>query len=99
MREHTIWLEPAAPPKPGPGQACNGCGVCCAAGPCPLGAIASRRLRGPCALLRWQPEAGRYRCGALDAAPAALRPWVQRWIAAGQGCDSTLVARHPGQTP
>jgi hypothetical protein len=86
-----ILLHPEAPPKPAPGAACNGCGVCCAAEPCPVGIVASLRLRGACRLLRWDDAARRYRCGALTG-----RPWwqrlVRRWIAAGAGCDSTLVA-------
>lgn len=93
-------LHPAAPPQPQPGAPCNGCGVCCAAEPCPLGMVLSRRRHGACAALVWRSEggAGAYRCGAL-AEPARWLPWlpaalatrlVRRWIAAGQACDCTL---------
>lgn len=87
-----ILLHPEAPPKPAPGAACNGCGVCCAAEPCPVGLLASLRRRGACQLLRWDGE--RYRCGALLAA-GPLAPLLRRWIAAGAGCDSDLVAERP----
>lgn len=94
-----IHLHAQAPAKPPLGAPCNGCGVCCAVEPCPLGLLASRRRHGRCVALQWS-EAGRlYRCGLL-AQPAAFLPralrwaapllsrWARRWIAAGQGCDS-----------
>ena len=91
-----IHLHAAAPPKPALGAACNGCGVCCAAEPCPLGVLLSRRLRGACSALEWDAAQSRYVCGAL-AAPARHLHWlpprvaqalVRRWIAAGAGCDA-----------
>jgi hypothetical protein len=100
-----ILLHPDAPPKPAVGAACNGCGLCCAAEPCPLGMVLSRRRRGACAMLRWDDTSGRYLCGALADPglllawlPAVLRPvlrpaatrMVRRWIAAQRGCDSSL---------
>jgi hypothetical protein len=95
-----IHLHAAAPPKPPPGQACNGCGVCCTAAPCPLGMLLSRRRTGACVALQWQDGARQYRCGLLadprrwlPALPAAwARGLARRWIAAGQGCDSDLQA-------
>jgi hypothetical protein len=93
-----ILLHPAAPAKPAEGAACNGCGVCCAAQPCPLGMWISRRTQGACAALAWDETAAAYRCGALTAPqrhlPGLPRRWaqalVQRWIAAQRGCDSDL---------
>ena len=91
-----VMLRPAAPAKPPPGDACNGCGLCCAAEPCPLGMWLSRRRRGACAALDWSAEEARYVCGAL-AQPAQWLPWlpaawarrlVRRWIAAGTACDA-----------
>lgn len=71
-----IHIQPEAPPKPAPGQPCNGCGVCCLVEPCPLGRLLSRRRRGACAALRWDAGIGRYRCGAMtqtqDVLQAAL---------------------------
>ena len=84
-----IEIHADAPPKPALGAPCNGCGVCCLAEPCPLGALLSRRFTGACVALRW--EGTRYVCGALTAQPEGLRGWlVQRWIAAGAGCDCSL---------
>lgn len=97
----TITLHRAAPPKPRPGAPCNGCGVCCALRPCPLGMLVFRRMRGACPALQWQDDAGRYLCGLLNSPqqhvralpscllPAALR-YTKRLIAAGQGCDCDI---------
>lgn len=96
MRQSVIHLHPAAPVKPPTGQPCNGCGVCCAWAPCPLGMLLSRRRTGPCTALVWADD--RYRCGVL-AAPRRHLPWLPaslarrlawRWIAAAQGCDAEL---------
>ena len=104
MRQ-VILIHPEAPPKPALGAACNGCGVCCLAEPCPLGMLASRRRRGACRALRWSEPQRRYVCGMV-AAPLevlgwrghlaqALAPrlarWARRWISAGRGCDADIV--------
>ena len=103
----TIWLHPAAPAKPAPGAACNGCGICCAAEPCPLGVWLTRRVHGACAALQWSEAEARYHCGAL-AEPARWLPllparWAQalvsRWIAAATGCDSDLQPGGPAAGP
>lgn len=100
MSARVILLHALAPPKPAPGQPCNGCGVCCMAEPCPMGQWLSRRRHGQCRALTWDDGAHRYRCGAL-ADPAHWLPWLpaswavtlaRRWIAAGQGCDSDYEA-------
>nr|WP_185970049.1 hypothetical protein [Tepidimonas alkaliphilus] len=101
-----LWLHPQAPPKPPPGAPCNGCGVCCAWQPCPLGWLVSRRRQGPCAALHWDEPTARYRCGLLNAATpqsgltAMRRAWrrfwqaaVARWIAAGRGCDCDVQTK------
>jgi hypothetical protein len=93
--QRTIRIEPAAPPKPAPGAACNGCGVCCLAEPCPVGIVVSRRRSGACAALRWDGQ--RYTCGVLTDARGWRARWLSRWIAAGRGCDSTTeVLPGPG---
>ena len=101
MRYQTIQLHPSAPAKPDWGAACNGCGVCCTAEPCPPGAWLSRRWKGRCSALRWDENTLRYRCG-LVVAPGAVLPWLPRaagplvrrlalrWIAAARGCDSAV---------
>ncbi len=98
-----IHLHVDAPAKPAEGDACNGCGLCCAAEPCPLGVLVSRRRRGACRALQWSDSAGRYHCG-LVSDPVSVLPWLppvlaprvahlaRRWIAAATGCDATLVA-------
>lgn len=94
--QRVILLHPAAPAKPAPGAACNGCGVCCTAEPCPLGVWITRRRHGACAALRWHAGEQRYRCGAVDE-PRRFLPWLPaawarrlalRWIASARGCDS-----------
>ena len=103
MRPTVIYLQPQAPAKPVLGAACNGCGVCCAFAPCPLGVLVSGRRHGACAALRWQADGQRYDCAvASDPVtvwphlPLALRTplarLARRWIAAGAGCDSDLEA-------
>ncbi|MBT9488781.1 MAG: hypothetical protein IV093_14835 [Rubrivivax sp.] len=98
MRQSVIHLHTEAPAKPAAGQSCNGCGVCCAWAPCPLGILLSRRRTGPCRALDWDGQ--RYRCGVL-VNPRRHLPWLPaglarrlawRWIAAAQGCDAELDA-------
>lgn len=96
LRHRVIHLHASAPAKPAPGAPCNGCGVCCAAEPCPLGMLLSRRRTGACVALRWDAGPARYRCGVVQEPGAYLRwlpaAWARRaalrWIAAGAGCDS-----------
>ena len=92
----TIHLHRDAPPKPAVGAPCNGCGVCCAAAPCPVSLLIFLRRRTPCPALAWHPDARRYHCELLTnprrhlrwlPAPLARRLFA-RWIAAGRGCDS-----------
>jgi len=96
----TIVLHRDAPAKPAPGAPCNGCGVCCAAAPCPAALLIFRSRRGPCPALEWQPAPAHYRCGLLTSPSRHLR-WLPstltrrlftRWIAAGHGCDSDVEA-------
>ena len=98
MPHRVIHIHAQAPTKPAEGQTCNGCGVCCAAAPCPLGIWLSRRVQGACAALVWSDAETRYRCGIvaeprrwLPWLPESLaRRWALRWIAAADGCDSDL---------
>ena len=102
VERQTIRIHAAAPGKPAIGSACNGCGVCCLAEPCPVGALVSLRLRGACAALRWDEARHRYDCGLLAGGTVgaqrgsrsarwlnrAVRSLIARLIAAGSGCDS-----------
>ena len=93
-----IHLHRQAPAKPEVGAACNGCGVCCAWQPCPLGMLISGRRFGACDALRWDDSLQRYHC-AMVSDPLAVWPRLpaglgrplqalaRRWIAAGAGCD------------
>ena len=104
MRQATtsrvILLHPQAPPKPAHGAACNGCGVCCAAEPCPLGVFITKRRHGRCAALLWDDAGQRHHCGAvtepgrfLGWLPRALaRRLALRWISAASGCDADYEA-------
>lgn len=98
-RIQTVTLLAEAPQKPPSGEPCNGCGICCAAEPCPLSRLLLRRGSAPCIALEWDRAEGRYRCGLLQRPEHYLR-WLPvplagvarrlagRWIAAGSGCDS-----------
>src|SRR5262245_19559041 len=97
-----IHIHPAAPAKPPENEPCNGCGVCCASEPCPLGVLVSRRRHGACDALVWLDEDKVYRCGLIERperhlfvglhwlAPA-LRRIAYRYISAGSGCDCSLI--------
>lgn len=96
-----IWCQPEAPSKPIVGQACNGCGVCCLASPCPVSRLFLWQWRGACRALEWHAESRQYRCGMLlrpayylNSLPVFLEPmfrrWVRRSIAADVACDSSL---------
>lgn len=93
-----ILLQPEAPAKPAVGAACNGCGLCCAWQPCPLGVVVSGRRHGACAALWWSEADRQYRCAMVSGArrlwprlpglaERALQRLARRWIAAGVGCD------------
>ncbi|MBC3933217.1 hypothetical protein [Undibacterium curvum] len=94
-----IWIHPEAPAKPAEGLPCNGCGICCAAEPCPVAQFFLWQFSGSCRALQWSEQDGCYRCGMLIQ-PSAYWRWlprswdawfarrVRRWIAAGTACDS-----------
>jgi Fe-S-cluster-containing hydrogenase component 2 len=98
--DRIIHIRADAPLKPALGAACNGCGVCCLAEPCPVGMLFSRKRQGACDVLRWDEAQARYRCGLLVSPKTFVRPaWLarlaarlaRRVIAAGQGCDSDMA--------
>jgi hypothetical protein len=97
----TLHLHETAPIKPRLTEPCNGCGVCCAYAPCPVGVLISKRRTGACAALEWVDAEARYRCGVLinpgrytglqaGWARALTQRVAQRMISAGSGCDCSL---------
>jgi hypothetical protein len=61
--------------------------------------LLSRRRHGRCRALKWDNRLALYRCGVI-AQPQRWLPWLparwaqglaRRWIAASQGCDSSLT--------
>ena len=102
-RSQVILLRVDAPPKPAEGAPCNGCGLCCAAEPCPAGVLVSRSRSGACKALQWSDADHRYLCG-LVSEPSRVLPWLptrlaplasrlaRRWIASATGCDARLAA-------
>ncbi|CAN5818888.1 hypothetical protein BH11PSE12_BH11PSE12_05520 [soil metagenome] len=102
MKQDTtvIWLHTDAPPKPVKGQRCNGCGVCCAAEPCPVARVFLWQWRGACQALLWTEATQQYRCGLMmqgaNYLPYLPSRWqgqfnrlIARWIAADTACDSS----------
>jgi hypothetical protein len=104
MQRATIHIHADAAPKPAVGEPCNGCGVCCATEPCPVGMLVSGRRSGSCSALVWVAGEHRYRCGVASeperyikvrwAAPLLARA-ARRLIAAGKGCDCNLMVEAP----
>ncbi len=101
---HVIHIHATAPAKPAPGKPCNGCGVCCAFEPCPVGILVSGRRRGACRALVWDGADARYQCGLMTQPRRFIHPaWLARgvsrlaarFIAAGIGCDSNLEVPPP----
>ena len=97
-RTQLIELHPLAPDKPDYGARCNGCGLCCAAEPCPVAFVFLFQFRGRCRALLWQEDAKRYVCGMVVFPDRYVRLIPESWreragrfiakrIAAGDGCD------------
>jgi len=101
--QQVIWLQQSAPSKPAIGQACNGCGVCCAAAPCPVALVFLWQWRGACRALLWDAAQQMYRCGMVLQPQSFVRVFpiflssvfkklIRRWIAADTVCDSSADA-------
>ncbi|MFQ6405599.1 hypothetical protein ACIDE9_12600 [Methylophilus sp. 'Pure River'] len=97
-----ITIHAQAPAKPALGETCNGCGVCCAAEPCPVSLVLLWPHRAPCRALIWSDSAQRYLCGMVSE-PARFLSWLpagmndiasrifKRWIAADTACDADVA--------
>ena len=97
-REQIVELHPHAPSKPEYSAKCNGCGVCCAAEPCPVAYIFLFQFKGRCRALLWQNDEHRYVCGMVlypdkmaGIIPHRFRGLMGKFfasrIATGMGCD------------
>ena len=73
QKQRLIWLKVEAPAKPLLGNTCNGCGVCCAAEPCPVARVFLWQWRGACRALVWSEAQQQYRCGMLLQPATYLR--------------------------
>jgi len=97
----TITIHAQAPARPAMGEACNGCGVCCAAEPCPVSLVLLWPHQTPCRALIWSDTELRYFCGMVTR-PAQFLRWLpqrwnagasslfKRWIAADTLCDADV---------
>lgn len=96
-RFQEVELHPLSPEKPVYGAPCNGCGICCAAAPCPVAFVFLFQFRGKCRALLWQGD--RYVCGMVFSPDHYVKLITGRWresggrffasrIASGAGCDS-----------
>jgi hypothetical protein len=101
MTYQIIHIKAEAPIKPPIGEACNGCGVCCIAEPCPVSLVFLWPHQAPCKALVWSKENQRYFCGMV-LQPSNYIAWlptrldnmfskmVKRWIAANSHCDADV---------
>lgn len=98
IQTQVIELHPLAPIKPAYAARCNGCGVCCAAEPCPVAYVFLWQFKGRCRALLWQEAASRYVCGMVvcpdryvSLFPQRGRERIGRFFAsridAEAGCD------------
>jgi len=96
--QQIIRIHAQAPQKPAAGKPCNGCGLCCAAEPCPVSRLLLSHRHGPCPALIWEPAPARYVCGMVKTPARFLKHLPQavektagrlfrRWIAADTACD------------
>lgn len=76
------------PLKPKFGEACNGCGLCCALELCVIGGIAFSGAQPPCPALKLTPDGSRTYCELVAMEKAAgLEPLIQRGLGIGLGCS------------
>lgn len=98
MQFQAAELHPLAPGKPGYGEPCNGCGLCCAVETCPVARLFLFQFSGKCRAMLWRDKEARYVCGMavcpdryVRIIPRRLRERAGKFfasrIAAGTGCD------------
>ena len=75
------------PSKPRSGEACNGCGLCCAMELCVAGEIAFPGAKAPCPGLKITPDGTRTYCQLVMVEKAHnLQPMLQTALGIGVGC-------------
>lgn len=75
--------------KPKLGEACNGCGLCCAMEVCYLGreAFGLKKYETPCPAMVFSDN--KVRCGLVVAEKSAeLSPILHNALGIGRGCDA-----------
>lgn len=95
-----------APPYPGFGKPCNGCGQCCIIHPCRLARDLAGVREGPCPILTRDGDG--WRCGltidphryvaGLAGKPFAdtiLAPLFAEALGIGRGCDAEIGDQQP----
>lgn len=92
---HGVMQGP--PRKPPEGEACNGCGLCCAVELCALAIEFLEAAAAPCPAMEFAD--GRFWCGLARrpsrhlGTPAAsnrlIRPMVHAALSIGEGCDAS----------
>lgn len=76
------------PAKPLFGEACNGCGICCALQLCPAGEIMFPGAQAPCPALKLTPDGSRTYCELVAMEAASGRPRLLAIaLGIGHGCS------------
>jgi hypothetical protein len=80
-------VEMSLPNKPRYGEACNGCGLCCAIQLCPVAEIMFEGASAPCPALKMAPDGSRTYCQLVAIEKEfGLAPLVQKVLGIGNGC-------------
>jgi hypothetical protein len=81
------------PSKPRYGEACNGCGLCCAIEICEVGKIAFKGAKAPCPALKLSPAGDRTYCELVLLEKLAVEqkavdlPLIAIGLGIGNGCS------------
>src|ERR1043165_2494420 len=91
-----IGIKPGPPRKPPEGDACNGCGLCCAVQLCPIVIELLPDAQAPCPAMEFNGE--RFWCGLIRRpsrylgtplqSDRVIGPMAGVELAIGQGCDA-----------
>ena len=84
-----VGLNPVVrlPSKPKFGEACNGCGICCAIELCGIAEMAFPGAQAPCPALKIAPDGKRTYCELIAIEKNfRMQPMIQETLAVGHGC-------------